>query len=249
MIARALSRLADHYGLAGEARGAVRNRRILALVRRRVGCAGLNFAIRDRDEAVAAAIFSTASRAQIHQCGDRIAAAQGPLAACGHPAQTDTVSGVTRATRHHAIAGVHDPAPTRRRCEKKGLLLCKKRRRRRQSLDESVLRNAEATLETVVSAREAVEAVIFGQKKRGRSGADDDPRRRARAARRCAGPPPRRSSSKRSARCSALMRVGSQFTPDSDALRHYRLGNSLRRMLTRRPPFPLRARADLRAAF
>ncbi|HMB11086.1 MoxR family ATPase [Saliniramus sp.] len=33
-----------------------------------------------------------------------------------------------------------------------------------QSLDESVLRNAEATLETVVSAREAVEAVIFGQK-------------------------------------------------------------------------------------
>jgi len=30
MIARALSRLADHYGLAGEARGAVRNRRILA---------------------------------------------------------------------------------------------------------------------------------------------------------------------------------------------------------------------------
>ncbi len=30
MIARALSRLADHYGLAGEARGALRNRRILA---------------------------------------------------------------------------------------------------------------------------------------------------------------------------------------------------------------------------
>lgn len=30
MIARALSRLADYYGLAGEARGAVRNRRILA---------------------------------------------------------------------------------------------------------------------------------------------------------------------------------------------------------------------------
>jgi MoxR-like ATPase len=33
-----------------------------------------------------------------------------------------------------------------------------------QSLDESVLRNAEATLETVIRAREAVEAVIFGQK-------------------------------------------------------------------------------------